>query len=157
MFLLGHFSASINLGTKSIGISETWFRADFENVKNFKDWLNVVWDIKIFIVGLHFKINKVSIVGKINSSTIIQRWPKNEDDLKNEDDQKMETTLNWGHPQKWRQHKKWAQPQQYYLKKLLMTFHFDRHSQLTQKLSNRKKKITWWKKCVWYWACTWTF
>ena len=38
-----------------MGVSETWFRADFQKLKIFKDWSDIACDIQILINGVHLQ------------------------------------------------------------------------------------------------------
>ena len=41
------------LGIKLMGVSETWFRVDFQNIQIFKDCSDIAWDIQSLIKGVH--------------------------------------------------------------------------------------------------------
>ena len=49
------FQLQNSLGIKLMGVSETWFRVDFQKVQIFKDWLDIAWDIQILINGVHLQ------------------------------------------------------------------------------------------------------
>ena len=41
-----------------MGVFETWFGVDIQNVQNFKDLSDKAWDIQILITGFHLQIKR---------------------------------------------------------------------------------------------------